>query len=119
MKNYFVKYFNLLQDNFKYWSFIDYNVDFIIKLFNNNYDEMKQHIDSIKDVLIKLIKYLKENPYPPTMIPVKNITMYKKRTTNLSNKVSQATINNFISRYTAHSNEKINQMKEIYYSKLT
>ncbi len=79
---------------------------------------MKQYVDNIKDGLIKLIKYLKENPYPPTMVPVKNITMYKKRTTNFPTKVSQAAINNFITRYTAQSNEKINQLKEIYYSKL-
>jgi hypothetical protein len=113
-----VKYFNLLLDNFKYWGFIDFNIDFIIKIFYNNYEEMKQYVDNIKDGLIKLIKYLKENPYPPTMVPVKNITMYKKRTTNFPTKVSQAAINNFITRYTAQSNEKINQLKEIYYSKL-
>ena len=112
-----IKYFQIVIENSRFWGFVDYNVDFIIKIFFNNFETLKPHIDSIKSDLIKIIKYLKENYFAPTMIPSKNVVMHKKKNILFSNKISQMQVNNFMQRFTNISNEKISKLKDIYNSK--
>lgn len=100
-------------NNSKFWAYTDLNIGFIIKLFTNHYDILKNYIDFVKEGLMKLIKWLKENPYPPTMSPIKNLNMYKKRTTSFPNKLNNVQFNNFVQRYTNFSNEKINKLSDI------
>lgn len=113
-----MKYFNNLTDvnNLKYYAYVDTNISFIIRLFNSS-AEFKNLIDVVKESLMKLVKWMKENPYPPTMAPVKHISMYKKRTTNFPNRINNIQFNNFVTKYTAISNDKINKLTEIIKSK--
>lgn len=78
---------------------------------------LKTYIDPIRDSVVKLIKYLKDNPCPPTLIPSRTVTMHKKRQVVFPKNVHQVQVNNFMQRHTNNSNEKMNKLKEIYNSK--
>jgi hypothetical protein len=95
---------------------MDYNIDFIIKLFSNNFDALKQYIDTIRDSLPKLVKYLKEFYCPPVLIDSKTQTMYKNRKIQFPIKVSPLQLNNFNSKNSQVAVNKTNQIKEIYNS---
>lgn len=102
----------------KYYAFVDFNVDFFVNLFENNYDILKGYIDLVKEGIMKLIKFLKDNPVPPKLFPSKTLTMHKKIQTNFPNKVNQLTIKNFEERYNNISKEKRERLGEIWKSKV-
>ena len=97
---------------------MDSSIDFVVKLLLGYPESFKHCFDAIKDYLIKLMKYLKENPCPPTLVPSRTQTMYRRRQVTFPNKLTQFQINGFNNKYTNISNDKISKLKEIYNSKI-
>ena len=103
----------MLQENFKYYKFIDWNTDFILKLFSKNTHFSKNYSEFCKDYLNKLVKWYKENPYPPQLTPSKTTVLLKKKSVVYTTTLNQNIVNNFILRNTTLSQEKIAKICEI------
>ena len=97
---------------------MDTNVDFVIRLFLGNTENLKNFVEPLKEYFVRLVKYLKENACPPTMVPSKTQTMYKRRQVVFPKQVNQFQMNGFNTKYTNIANDKINKIKEIFNSKI-
>jgi len=95
---------------------MDSSIDFVVKLLLGNPESFKHCYDGIKDYLIKLIKYLKENQCPPTIMPSRTQTMYRRRQVQFPNKLTNSQINGFNNKYSNLANDKISKLKEIFNS---
>jgi len=51
---------------------------------------VKTFIDNNKEVILRLVKWLKDNPYPPQNYPSKSTTLFKKKPTNFPNNVNKS-----------------------------
>ncbi len=94
MDRFLKSYFSILIDNFKFYKYTEYNINFVIKLFNKYYKELESYINSNSESIYKLIKWLDENPYAPLYAPSKQTEMFKKRQMNYSNiNINQSNLN--------------------------
>lgn len=78
---------------------------------------MKNHHDSLKELIYKLVQWLRENQYPPQLTPSRSTVMFKRKTVSYSSNVNQLILNSFISRYDGITREKILKLTDIYKSK--
>jgi hypothetical protein len=78
-------YFNILMDNLKYYKFIEANIDFINKFFNQYSNLVDYLIDSYSEQINILIKWLQDNPVAPLYIPSLNTVPFKKKQINYQN----------------------------------
>jgi ubiquitin carboxyl-terminal hydrolase 9/24 len=76
-------YYDMLNDNLKFYKFTESTIDFLIKLFNKH--KLITYIDMSKDIFTKLKKWLKDNPYPPLYTSSKTTTLLKKKNIQTQN----------------------------------
>ena len=107
---------DLINDNMKYYKFTEQMIEWVIKLFSTRKSFLSYH-DNFKALLVKLIKWVKDNPVPPQYVASKTITMFKKRNFNISGNTSQTVISNFNSKNQIISQERQNRLSDIYRSK--
>lgn len=116
IKDFAIKYNDVIQDNTFYYRFTDYQIDFLIKNFSSK-KLLFQNLEIFKPVFSRLLKWLKENPYPPQLTPSKNCQLYKKKASSFPNNLNQQVFNNFINRQQQINNDKQFRISELFKSK--
>lgn len=106
----------VFNENIKFYKFSEVFIDFIIKLFTSR-KSFNNHHAAFKPLILKAVKWVKDNPYPPQLTPSKSCIMFKKRNHTFPNNLNTIVLNNFINRHTQISKEKESKLSEIYKSK--
>lgn len=78
---------------------------------------MKNYYDVVKELIYRLVQWLRENQYPPQLTASRTTVMFKRKTINYSSNVNQLVLNSFISRYDGITRDKISKLSDIYKSK--
>jgi ubiquitin carboxyl-terminal hydrolase 9/24 len=79
IKKSLMSYYDMLNENLRFYKFTETNIEFILKLFYK-YKLHQNYTDLSKDMFMKLRKWLKDNPYPPLYTTSKTTTLLKKKT---------------------------------------
>jgi ubiquitin C-terminal hydrolase len=107
---------DVFTENSKYFKFSEYLIDYCLKLFSTR-KSFLIHIEVFKPLFTKMLKWLKENTYPPHFTQSKTCEMFKKKTHIIPNNTNPQLVNNFISKQQQLNNEKQGRISDLYKSK--
>lgn len=104
-------------DNMRYYKFTEYLIDYFLKMFTTRRNFL-QYIEAFKPLFTKMLKWLKDNTYPPHFTPSKTCEMFKKKSHSFPNNTNPQLINNFINKHQQLNSEKQGKISDLYKSKI-
>ena len=110
--------FKLIEKYSKYYNYTIMLIDFIIELFTNNFNVMKDYISYITKTLKCLIQWLGNHPISPELYKIDGIFMYKDDNVAYKENITDEEKNKFNNEQIKKTEKRIQKLNNIIEKKI-
>ena len=106
-------FFKVVENNAKFYNFMDMLIDFLIELFTNYFGIMSPYINEFSNNIKEIMQWIKKYPISPKLYPIEGISMYKDNNVVYKQYINEKEKIEFIEEQVRKSDKKLHKLNNI------
>ena len=106
-------FFKVVENNARFYNFMDMLIDFLIELFTNYFNILNPYINEFSNNIKEIMQWVKKYPISPKLYPIEGISMYKDNNVAYKQYINEKEKLEFMEEQVRKSDKKLHKLNNI------